>query len=125
VKNKFKSTLKKNYPMTLSTKKKRKGGNKKDANSTQEHYTIHDFNEALYSALREFSSFVNFTQVENATFSFVMDNIVSEINFENKGRDRAQRFYATNFSRKYFVEPHAEKSYVSQMIRNRDLTKIL
>lgn len=111
--SKFKSTLKKAYPSTLFTSNKRKPGIKKDTKSTQKHYTIHDFNEALYSTLREFSSFVNFVQVENATFSFIMDNIVSEINFENKGRERTQRFYATNFARKYFVEPHAEKTYVS------------
>ena len=111
--NKFKSTLKKTYPSTLFTNKKRKPGVKVEQKTTQRHYTIHDFNEALYSTLREFSSFVNFAQVENATFSFVMDNIVSEINFENKGRERASRFYATGFSRKYFVEPHMEKMFVS------------
>jgi len=42
------------------------------------HYTVHEFNEALYFALREFSTYVNFSQVENATYSYFMDNILRE-----------------------------------------------
>ena len=42
------------------------------------HFTVHDFNEALYSSLREFNSFVNFSQVENATFGFIMDSLAEE-----------------------------------------------
>ena len=42
------------------------------------HYTVHEFNEALYFALREYSSYVNFSQVENATYTFFMDAIINE-----------------------------------------------
>ena len=39
------------------------------------HFTVHEFNEALYSTLCEYNSFVNFKQIENATFYFFMDNL--------------------------------------------------
>ena len=42
------------------------------------HFTVHDFNEALFSAIREFSSYVNFAQVEHATYSFLMDRLIEE-----------------------------------------------
>lgn len=42
------------------------------------HFTVHEFNEALYFAMREYSSYVNFSQIENATYCFFMDHIISE-----------------------------------------------
>ena len=42
------------------------------------HFTVHEFNEALYSALREYSSYVNFAQVEAATYGFIMDKILQD-----------------------------------------------
>jgi len=37
------------------------------------HYTVQELNEAIYFAMKEFSSYVNFSQIENATFHFFMD----------------------------------------------------
>lgn len=44
------------------------------------HYTVHEFNEAVFFALREYSSYINFSQVEHATYHFFMDNFLLEQN---------------------------------------------
>ena len=57
-----------------------KNYNKKATNL--HHFTVHEFNEALYFAMKEFSSYVNFSQIENATYGFFMDQILSEKKIE-------------------------------------------
>ena len=49
-----------------------------DGPTNLRHFTVHEFNEALYFAMREFSSYINFAQIENATYGFFMDQILSE-----------------------------------------------
>ena len=64
--------------------------------------------------MREYSSFINFAQVENATFGFIMDSIISEINSPEKvdvAREKPFTFenkniYSTTFYKEAFVEPH-------------------
>ena len=51
------------------------------------HFTVHEFNEALYFAMREYSNYVNFSQIENATYGFFMDEILKET-----GRDQHWSF---------------------------------
>ena len=77
----FKRTLKAQYPQTLY-----KQVDKGRRTTTMKHFTVHDFNEALYSTIREFSSFVNFSQVENATFGFLMDSLAEESRASSKSR---------------------------------------
>ena len=84
----FKSTMWKTYWHTFFEKKYPKSkrplgkdivnqeGYRGPTNLT--HFTVHEFNEALYFAIREYSSYVNFSQVENATYTFFMDAIISE-----------------------------------------------
>ena len=49
-----------------------------DGPTNLHHFTVHEFNEALFFAMREYSSYVNFSQIENATYGFFMDQILSE-----------------------------------------------
>ena len=55
IKKLFKRTLKKEYANSLLNSKKEDRWV-----STLQHYTVHEFNEALYSSLKEYSSFINF-----------------------------------------------------------------
>jgi len=49
---------------------------------------VHEFNEAVYFALREFSNYVNFAQVEAATYNFFMDQLLAE---KNNARNRKEQ----------------------------------
>ena len=54
------------------------------------HYTIHEYNEAIFFAMKEYSSYVNFSQIENATYNFIIDELLRESYADLKEANKVQ-----------------------------------
>ena len=77
------------------------------------HFTVHEFNEAVYFAMREFSNYVNLAQVESATYNFFMDQLLDEA---NKARKKPLKPLDDNFGRIKVVKKVAKRDKEGKII---------
>ena len=71
-------------------------------------FTVHDFNEALYSTLHSFVPTLNFAQAENISFYFIMEDISKRV---AKKRNYYQKVENRILSNTRFAEHMQPKLY--------------
>ena len=75
---------------------------------------MHEFNEAVYFAMKEFSNYVNLAQVESATYNFFMDQLLDE---QNRARKKPLEPIKDNFGK--------QKAKKSNVVKRDNTGKII